>query len=63
MTFAVRILPVTAVSDVPNSNFLSVNRVLGYDAVTNKLGDGSHRFQPGHAGRRCHPFLRGTRIL
>lgn len=45
--FAVRILPIASVSDVANSDFLSVNRILGYDAVTNKLPDGSSRFTAG----------------
>lgn len=45
--FAVRILTVSSVADVPAADTLSVNRVLGYDAVTNKHPDGSHRFAPG----------------
>lgn len=45
--FAVRILTVTSVTDVAAADSLSVNRVLGYDAVTNKHPDGSHRFAPG----------------
>lgn len=47
MSFAVRILTISSVADVPAADSLSVNRVLGYDAVTNKDPDGSHRFAPG----------------
>jgi RNA ligase (TIGR02306 family) len=47
MGIAVRILPITSISDVPNADRLSVNRILGYDAVTNKDEDGNHRFSVG----------------
>lgn len=47
MEFAVRILRVDSVVDVPKSDRLSLNRVLGYDCVTAKNEDGSHRFSPG----------------
>lgn len=45
--FAVRILTIKSVADVAAAETLSVNRILGYDAVTNKHPDGSHRFAPG----------------
>lgn len=47
MEFAVRILRVESVTDVPKSDRLSLVRVLGYDSVVAKLEDGSHRFKPG----------------
>lgn len=47
MSFAVRILSISAVRPVENSNFLTVNRILGYDAVTNRHPDGDARFEAG----------------
>lgn len=47
MEFAVRILRIESVVDVPNSDRLSLNRVLGYECVTNKDEEGQHRFCPG----------------
>lgn len=47
MEFAVRILRVESVSDVPNSDRLSVVKVLGYESVVAKNEDGSHRYAPG----------------
>ena len=47
MAFAARILPVTAAARVPNSERLSVFRILGYDAVVNNHEDGSQRFTVG----------------
>lgn len=47
LAIAVRILPVTSVSDVPTADRLSKLRILGYDAVVAKNPDGSHRFAPG----------------
>lgn len=47
MSFAVRILPISSVRSVENSDFLTVNRILGYDAVTNRDPDGNARFEAG----------------
>lgn len=47
MEFAVRILRVEDVTDVPKSDRLSLVRVLGYDSVVAKLADGTPRFSPG----------------
>lgn len=47
MEFAVRILRVESVDDVPKSDRLSLVRVLGYDCVVAKNEDGTHRHRPG----------------
>lgn len=47
MAFAARILTITAAAPVPNSDRLSVFRILGYDAVSANEEDGSPRFAAG----------------
>ena len=59
MAFAARILTIAAEAGVPNSDRLSVFRVLGYDAVSANEDDGSRRF---HAGERVVYVPEGSRI-
>src|SRR3546814_7102596 len=47
MAFGVRILTISSAARVPNSDRLSVYRVLGYDAVSANQEDGSARFAEG----------------
>jgi len=47
MEFAVRILRVTSIVDVPKSDRLSLVQVLGYECVVAKLPDGSPRYAVG----------------
>lgn len=47
MAFGVRILTISSAARVPNSDRLSVFRVLGYDAVSANQEDGSPRFEKG----------------
>lgn len=47
MSIAARILTITAAAPVTNSDRLSVFRILGYDAVSANLEDGSPRFSVG----------------
>jgi hypothetical protein len=46
-TFEVPILAIDDVYDHPNADRLSILRIRGYEAITNKLEDGSHRFSKG----------------
>lgn len=46
-SFEVLVLPIDQVIDHPNADRLSICKIRGYDAVTNKHPDGSHRFQTG----------------
>jgi RNA ligase (TIGR02306 family) len=46
-TFEVPILAIDDVYDHPNADRLSILRIRGYEAITNKLEDGSHRFAKG----------------
>src|SRR3546814_2845220 len=51
MAFGVRILTISSAARVPNSDRLSVYRVLGYDAVSANQEDGSARFAEGERVR------------
>jgi RNA ligase (TIGR02306 family) len=46
-TFEVLVRTVDDVIDHPNADRLSIVKILGYEAITNKLEDGSHRFVKG----------------
>ena len=46
-TFEVLVLPVDSVYDHPNADRLSIVKIRGYEAITAKAEDGSHRFDKG----------------
>lgn len=48
-SFEVLVRTVSEVFDHPNADRLSIVRVLGYEAISAKNEDGSHRFEPGEA--------------
>lgn len=45
--FEVLILPIDKVENHPNADRLSLNRIRGFTIVSNRLDDGSHRYQAG----------------
>jgi RNA ligase (TIGR02306 family) len=46
-TFEVLVLPIDSVYDHPNADRLSICRIRGYEAITNKDENGNHRFAAG----------------
>ncbi len=46
-TFEVLVRTIDDVIDHPNADRLSICKILGYEAITNKLEDGSHRYVAG----------------
>lgn len=45
--FQVKIRTIDEVSDHPNADRLSLNKILGYTAISNKDENGNHRYHPG----------------
>jgi RNA ligase (TIGR02306 family) len=45
--FSVNVLRIASVENHPDADRLSINAVLGYCAISNKLEDGSHRYKAG----------------
>ena len=47
--FEVLVRTIDDIYDHPNADRLSIVKVLGYEAITAKRDDGSHRFEKGEA--------------